>query len=58
MLLTYNQCSNVCYCQVEKIDVGCSPHVLVVKDYNASDEVAADTNKEEDAVDEGDGEEG
>ena len=38
-VLTYNQSSNICNCQVKKVDIGSSPHVLIADDDNAGGEI-------------------
>ena len=43
--------------QVEEVHIGRSSHVLILGDDNAGDDIARDTNHEEDAVDDGEREE-
>ena len=56
--LTDDQGSNVCNGKVEEVDIGRSPHVLIAEDDNAGGQVATHTNQQEDAVDDGQGDQG
>ena len=50
---TKKECGNVNDSKVEEVHIGRCPHVLVLGDDNAGDDVARDTNHKEDAVDDG-----
>ena len=56
--LTYDQGGNVCNGQIEEVDIGSSPHVLIGQDDDTGGEVTKDSNDKEDAVDDGEEEEG
>ena len=50
---TYSECGNVRNSQVEEINIGCSPHVIIGKNDNTGAEVAAESNNKKEAVDGG-----
>ena len=48
---------NVNDSKVKEVHIGRCPHVLILSDDNAGDDIARDTNHKEDAVDDGEREE-
>jgi hypothetical protein len=54
---TKQEGGNVNDSKVEEVHISCRPHVLVLGDDNAGDDIARDTNHKEDAVDDGEREE-
>ena len=56
--LTNDEGGYICNGEVEKVGIGGGPHVLVTDDDDAGGQVATHTNNQEDAVDDGEGDEG
>ena len=50
---TQKESGNICNGEVEEVDIGSGPHVLVVDNDNTSGNVTADSKDHEDGVDDG-----